>query len=379
MPPVQLLIKPSSGNCNLRCRYCFYYDEMGRRETASYGFMSLETLENLVHKSMDYAEGSCDFAFQGGEPTLSGLRFFEQLLALEKKYNTKGLTVHNSIQTNGYGLGEEWADFFAANHFLVGVSLDGIRPTHDAYRRTPKGEDSFWEVKKTINLFQKKQVDFNILTVVNRRTAQRIRKIYELYQKEGWHYLQFIPCLDPLGEQAGNREYSLTPEAYGEFLVTLFDLWYADLCQGRQPYIRMFENYIGILMGIQPEACDQRGRCSIQHVVEADGSVYPCDFYVMDAYRMGSFNEDDVEELRRRGESLGFVQASLRGKEACEACPYGFICRGGCRRNRQVEADGALGDNYFCSSYKRFFEAALPRMREIAAALRTSPAAPLPL
>ena len=262
---------------------------------------------------------------------------------------------------------------------MVGVSLDGIRPTHDAYRRTPKGEDSFWEVKKTINLFQKKQVDFNILTVVNRRTAQRIRKIYELYQKEGWHYLQFIPCLDPLGEQAGNREYSLTPEAYGEFLVTLFDLWYADLCQGRQPYIRMFENYIGILMGIQPEACDQRGCCSIQLVVEADGSVYPCDFYVMDAYRMGSFNEDDVEELRRRGESLGFVQASLRGKEACEACPYGFICRGGCRRNRQVEADGALGDNYFCSSYKRFFEAALPRMREIAAALRTSPAAPLPL
>ena len=107
--------------------------------------------------------------------------------------------------------------------------------------------------------------------------------------------------------------------------------------------------------------------------------MYPCDFYVMDAYRMGSFNEDDVEELRRRGESLGFVQASLRGKEACEACPYGFICRGGCRRNRQVEADGALGDNYFCSSYKRFFEAALPRMREIAAVLRTSPAAPLPL
>ena len=372
MPPLQLLIKPSSGNCNMRCRYCFYYDEMSNRQTASYGFMSRETLENLVKKSMEYAEGSCDFAFQGGEPTLSGLGFFEYLLELERKYNKKGLAVHNSIQTNGFGLGEEWADFFAENHFLVGVSLDGIRPTHDAYRHTPQGGDTFWQVKKTLELFEKKKVDFNILTVVNKRTAQRIAKIYASYQKEGWHYLQFIPCLDPLGERPGGREYSLTPEDYGEFLVTLFDLWYQDLRRGCQPYIRMFENYIGILMGVPPEACDQRGCCSLQFVAEADGSVYPCDFYVMDAYKMGNFNEDSVEEMRRRGEALGFVEASLKGKEECQTCPYAFICRGGSRRNRQVEESGELGKNYFCASYKRFFGAALPRMQEIAAALMRS-------
>ena len=280
--------------------------------------------------------------------------------------------MHNSIQTNGFGLGEEWADFFAENHFLVGVSLDGIRPTHDAYRHTPQGGDTFWQVKKTLELFEKKKVDFNILTVVNKRTAQRIAKIYASYQKEGWHYLQFIPCLDPLGERPGGREYSLTPEDYGEFLVTLFDLWYQDLRRGCQPYIRMFENYIGILMGVPPEACDQRGCCSLQFVAEADGSVYPCDVYVMDAYKMGNFNEDSVEEMRRRGEALGFVEASLKGKEECQTCPYAFICRGGCRRNRQVEESGELGKNYFCASYKRFFGAALPRMQEIAAALMRS-------
>ena len=370
MPPVQLLIKPSSGNCNLRCTYCFYYDEMKNRQTPSYGFMSGETLEAMVKKALEYAEGSCDFAFQGGEPTLSGLDFFKNLLELQKKYNTKGLAIHNSIQTNGYGLGEEWAQFFAGNHFLVGVSLDGIRPTHDAYRRTAGGHDSFWEVKKTLDLFKEKKVDFNILTVVNRRTAQRIAKIYAFYEKEGWRYLQFIPCLDPLEEAPGGREYSLTPEDYGEFLVTLFDLWYGDLRQGRQPYIRMFENYIGILMGIEPEACDQKGCCSLQFVVEADGSVYPCDFYVMDQYKMGNFREDSMEEMRKKGESLGFVQAFLGGKEECRQCPYFFICRGGCRRNREIGQEGRLGENYFCFAYKRFFQAALPRMEEIARRLR---------
>ena len=366
MPPIQLLIKPSSGNCNLRCRYCFYHDEMSKRETANYGFMSTETLEVLVKQSLAFADTSCGFAFQGGEPTLVGLDFYRKLLEFQKKYNTKNLTIHNSIQTNGFGLGEDWADFLVQNHFLVGISLDGIIHTHDAYRVDAAGKGTFAEIMKTIELFEKKQVEYNILTVVNRRTAEKISRIYSFYGKHNWKYLQFIACLDPLGEPQGMREYSLTPEAYGDFLVELFDLWYLDWRKGSQPSIRMFENYIGILMGYMPEACDQRGCCSVQWVVEADGSVYPCDFYVVDRYRMGSFGENSMEEMMEMGKTLRFVEESVENREECERCEYGYLCRGGCRRNRQIAENGQLGSNYFCPAYKRFFAAALPRMRQIA-------------
>lgn len=366
MPPIQLLIKPSSGNCNLRCKYCFYCDEMSKRETPNYGFMSIETLEELVKKALEYAEDSCGFAFQGGEPTLVGLDFYKRLLELQDQYNTKHVTIHNSIQTNGFKLGEEWADFLAQNHFLVGISLDGIVHTHDAYRIDAGGNGTFAEIMKTIELFDKKKVEYNILTVVNRRTAEKISRIYSFYAKHNWKYLQFIACLDPLGEPQGMREYSLTPEAYGDFLVELFDLWYLDWQKGVQPSIRMFENYIGILLGYMPEACDQRGCCSIQCVVEADGSVYPCDFYVVDRYRMGSFVENSMEEILEQGKTLGFVEESVENRTDCEQCEYGYICRGGCRRNRQIREDGQLGSNYFCPSYKKFFAAALPRMKRIA-------------
>jgi len=370
MPPLQLLIKPSSGNCNLRCRYCFYHDEMQKREIADYGFMSVDTLEVLVKKALEFADGGCGFAFQGGEPTLVGLDFYKKLLEFQKKYNTKNLKISNSIQTNGFKLGEEWAEFFAQNHFLVGVSLDGVVHTHDAYRLDAGGRGSFAEIMKTLELFDEKKVEYNILTVVNRRTAEKISRIYAFYAKHNWKYLQFIACLDPLGEPQGMREYSLTPEAYGDFLVNLFDLWYLDWQKGTQPSIRFFENDIGILMGYMPEACDQRGFCSLQTVVEADGSVYPCDFYVVDRYRMGSFTENTLEEMMERGKELRFVQESLEDREDCEKCEYGFICRGGCRRNRQIDEAGQLGSNYFCPSYKKFFQATLPRMKRIAMELQ---------
>lgn len=367
MPPIQLLIKPASGNCNLRCKYCFYSDEMQNRETDNYGMMSLQTLETLVKKTLEFADESCGFAFQGGEPTLSGLGFFQALITFQEQYNTKHVKISNSIQTNGYGLDVSFAEFFARHKFLVGISLDGTKYTHDTYRLSAKGEGSFGDVMNTIELFDRHSVDYNILTVVNRRTAEKISKIYSFYGKNGFRYQQYIACLDPLGEEPGSREYSLTPDIYGDFLTELFDLWYLDWQKGRQPYIRMFENYIGILMGYVPEACDQRGMCSIQYVVEADGSVYPCDFYVMDPYRIGNFNEDSIEEMTDRGRKSGFIETSLENKQECERCQYGFLCRGGCRRNRLVGEDGTLGVNYFCKSYQRFFAATLPRMREIGA------------
>lgn len=363
MPPITILMKPASGNCNLRCAYCFYYDTMEKREKASYGMMSEETLEAVIRQALAYAEGSCTIAFQGGEPTLRGLDFYRKAVELEAQYNKNHVQIIHTLQTNGCFLDRQWAEFFRDQHFLVGVSLDGGPKLHDYYRKTPGGEGSFYKVMEHVELLKKTGVEFNILSVVNGRTAPQIRKTYEFYRKNHLDYLQFIACLDPFGEEPGGREYSLTPEAYGRFLIELFDLWYSDLLQGRQPYIRQFENYIAVLLGQMPESCDMRGICGLQYVVEADGSVYPCDFYVLDEYRLGNFREHTVEEIDQMREKIGYIQESLHKEAACAACRYGALCRGGCRRNRRRE-DGY--HQYFCLSYQMFFDACLPRLVEIA-------------
>lgn len=365
MPPLQMLIKPASGNCNLRCRYCFYHNEAASRAEENRGIMSLDTLEILVKKALSHATGSCGFFFQGGEPTLAGLNFYRELLKLQSVYNKKGLVIRNSIQTNGFKPDEEWAAFLAGHHFLTGLSIDGVRASHDACRVTPEGGGTFSEVMTAASLFDRYHVEYNILTVVNRQTAGKIRRIYEFYKRQNFTYLQFIACLDPLGEAPGGQSYSLTPDEYGDFLIELFELWYLDLKKGCQPYIRQFENYIGILLGMHPESCEQRGVCSVQYVIEADGSVYPCDFYALDSWKMGNIREHTFTELEESPQAAAFTERSKIPPDGCITCPFRPLCRGGCYRHRLSN-----NENYFCPSYRKFFEAALPRMQEIAARLR---------
>lgn len=366
MPPVNLLIKPASGNCNMRCAYCFYYDTMSKRSQASYGFMSLKMLESVLEKALSYAEGSCTVAYQGGEPSLCGLDFFKKSIELQKKYNVNGVKILNAFQSNGYGLTREWIDFFAENKILVGVSLDGGPKLHDCYRKNTKGEGTFFRIMENIGLLKKAGVDFNILSVVNGKTAPAIKKTYEFYRKNGLDYLQFIACLDPLGEEPGGREYSLTPQAYGQFLIDLFEMWFDDLKMGRQPYIRQFENYIAILLGQKPESCDMNGICGIQYTIEADGSVYPCDFYVIDEYRLGNLCENSMAEIDRAREESNFIKDSMKKEEICRDCKYALVCRGGCRRTRQKKGN----HQYFCEAYKMFFDACLPALLYITETIR---------
>lgn len=364
MPPVNVMIKPASGLCNMRCTYCFYADEMVNRERESYGVMTEETLEHVMEKTLAFAERECTIAYQGGEPTLAGLDFFRKSMELEQKYNKNRVKIYHALQTNGYGLDEEWCRFFQEHDFLIGVSLDGVKATHDCHRKSASGEDTFLRIRKNIDLLERFGVEFNILTVVNARTAPKIRKIYEQYAKWGLRYQQYIACLDPIGEEPGKREYSLTPEAYGKFLNELFELWDLDLKKGQQPYIRMFENYVALCAGRHAESCEQNGVCGQQNIVEADGSVYPCDFYVLDDYRLGNLNTDSFEEIYRRRRDLRFQEESLSQSENCRKCRYFPVCRGGCRRHR--DNAGTLADNYFCRSYQMFFDQNYERLREIA-------------
>lgn len=369
MPPLYLLIKPASGNCNLRCRYCFYHDEMKNRSAASAGMMKPESLEILIEKALRHADVACTFAFQGGEPTLAGMPFFEHLIECEKKYNVKRLTIHNAIQTNGVGIDEKWASFLAANHFLTGISLDGIRRVNDLYRIDPAGRGTFDRITRGLALMEAKRAEFNILTVVTAESARRIRKIYDFYKSRNWRHQQYIPCLEPLGCERGGQDYSLTPELYGKFLMDLFDLWYADVIRGEFVSNRWFENLVGRLPGKPPELCGTLGRCTLQWVVEADGSVYPCDFYALDRYRLGNIFTDGFDELSAACEASGFVQQSLAMPPQCLDCKWFGLCRGGCRRDRDYWEDG-LGLNYYCESYLRFFEHAGERLAVLAARLR---------
>jgi uncharacterized protein len=373
MNAISLLIKPVSSNCNLNCNYCFYNSIAEKRTVKSYGLMKTEMLEIIVDKALHYADKSATFIFQGGEPTLAGLEFYKNLIELEKKYNNKNIKINNVLQTNGVLIDRDWAEFLSAQHFLVGVSLDGTKELHDANRMNGRRKGSFNSVLKTVQLFDRAGVEYNILTVVSNLTARHIHKIYDFYKQSHFRYLQFIPCLDPLGENPGERGYSLTPEKYGNFLKTLFDLWYNDLLRGYQISIRYFDNLINMIQGAMPEACDMSGRCRCQYVIEADGGVYPCDFYATDRWLLGNIAENSIDEFVGTAACGLFIKSSEKLPAECAACRWAGICRGGCRRYREPLSEAFPSLNYYCPSYREFFEYAYDRLIRLASAFSVRP------
>lgn len=358
MPPVSVLIKPASSLCNMSCDYCFYCDEAKNRLKDSYGFMSEKTLKNVIRKTMLNAEGYVSYLFQGGEPTLCGLEFYKKIIEYQKQYNRNGIKVYNSLQTNGYLIDERWCEFFKKENFLIGLSVDGTKDIHNTLRHDKAGSGTYERVLKASKLFDRYGVEYNILTVVSSLIAENIKQVYKDYGKRGWKYQQYILCLDPIDRKEA-ADYSVSAEKYGQFLIDLFEMWYEDFKRGTQPYIREFDNYLNILRGYLPEACSMVGHCTVQNVVEADGSVYPCDFYVLDNYYMGNYNTDKFTEVINSENAGRFVKDSLQLMEDCSECQYFKLCRGGCRRNR------IDGRNMFCESYKMFFEECLDRMQKI--------------
>ncbi len=331
----------------MRCQYCFYADETRNRQVASFGLMDPRLLEKIVEKAIHYADSSITFAFQGGEPTLAGLDFYKALIALEKKYNHKNISIRNALQTNGYIINDEWAAFFTENRFLVGLSIDGTKEIHNLYRYDVDGNGTHNRVMQAARLFKKHDVNYNILTVVTAQAARHIHKIYSFYRHNNMLYQQYIPCLDPLDSLRGANKYSLTPELYQQFLINLFDLWYDDLMNGRFIFIRYFENLVGMLKGYPPESCGMTGQCSAQNVIEADGGVYPCDYYVLDDCLLGNLANDSFENIEKRRKEIRFIEQSMKLDNSCLSCRWEKICRGGCRRDRITDDNGEVGQNYF--------------------------------
>lgn len=368
MKQLNLLIKPVSSLCDMRCQYCFYEDVSNHRDVKNTGNMSEAIVKELICAAFSSVQhgGNITFGFQGGEPTLAGLSFFQTFVELERQYTKPGVTVCHTIQTNGLTLDESWAHFFQKHNFLVGLSMDGTKSIHDQYRLDATHSGTWNKAVSSLQLLQKYRVQVNLLCVVTKSCARSPQKVYNSLKKLGVSYLQFIPCLEPLDARRGEAPFALTPEAYGRFLCTLFDAWYLDWKAGQYVSIRLFDDYVHILAGRCPGSCSVSGRCGDYLVVEGDGRLYPCDFYVLDQWCIGNVQDGVFSQAEKNDLICKFVADKKQCFEECTSCQWISICRGGCKRD-WYEKNGTW-KNYYCTSFQQFFSYSYPRLCEIAQA-----------
>lgn len=355
MPNLSLMIKPASSLCNLSCEYCFYRDVSEHREHLGFGKMSSETAELLIEKALAFADGHpVAFAFQGGEPTLCGLPFFEHFTETVRQKNRKNSPVFYSIQTNGTQINDDWAQFFHDRQFLVGLSLDGDL-AGNKFRKKPSGQNSFYQILTAAEILKKHKAEFNILTVLTGYCAENGERIYRYFRQKGFRYLQFIPCLRPFGSKEESELY-MTPDQYANFLIRVFNLYVKDYVRGQYISVRQFDNWVRLFLGQQTEQCGILGHCSHQFVAESNGNIYPCDFYCTDEYLLGNIHETDFRTMANSKTAVEFIKESLSVPERCQKCPVYPLCRaGGCKRTQQ--------STDYCAAYKKFFSACLPLFR----------------
>lgn len=366
------LIKPASDLCNMRCRYCFYHDVAQNRAVQHMGLMEEAVADALIARAFDGAarDTTVSFAFQGGEPTVRGLPFFRHFVDEVRRVNTGRAAVQYAIQTNGLALDADWCRFLAENRFLVGVSIDGDKALHDSHRIDAGGSGTWNRITANLRQLQKAGAEVNALCVVTKQCARSPQKVYHALQKLGLRYHQYIACLDPLEADRGSMPFSLTPEAYGKFLCGLFDAWYQDWRAGTYTSIRYFEDLVHLMLGDPASTCATSGACGAYCVIEGDGGVYPCDFFVLDQWRMGSIREDGYEALLQAPAAQQFLQRGGRRPAECAQCPWLRLCGGGCKRDWVEEGNSV--HNYFCPSFRTLLTYAAPRLQEIALAERAA-------
>ncbi len=362
MRNLSVMIKPASSLCNMRCRYCFYADISDMRKVRSFGIMSDETVDlMLANIFTDLDDGDrLSLAFQGGEPTLAGLPWFEH--AVRKVNELRGgVEVSYAIQTNGLLLDESWCEFFVRNKFLVGLSFDILPESHDPDRVDADGDGTYKRVLAAMKLLGKYRIDQNVLCTLTNRTARHPGKVWDQISKLDIRYVQFTPCLGEL-DRPGESVYALTPKRYASFYKDVFDKWYDEFASGRYRSVRLFDDLVNLLAFGTETSCGILGRCEPQLVVEADGGVYPCDFFCLDEYGLGSFTDLTVRELFERSAAS---PTKFRGElpSFCQKCTFMTICCGGCKR-MQREVYCTEGDTY--CGYQDFLTYVYPRLAVIA-------------
>lgn len=354
MKHISLLIKPASSLCNMNCKYCFYADVERNRLNKDLKLMNYETVNKLIDEALKY--DNIHFAFQGGEPTLAGLSYFEYFVNTVNKKKTNQKVTY-ALQTNGILIDKKWIEFFKENHFLVGISLDGIKIVHNKIR-VMNGKGTFDDVMRTIKLCQKEQIHYNVLTVISSSLVKYAKDIYKFYKKNNIYNIQFIPCLPELENDSG--KYALTPEMYFKFYKDIFEEWYKDIKYNEYISISLFEDLLMIFSGKLPRTCGALGQCTVQYIIESNGDVYPCDFYAIDRYCLGNLMSNTLSSMKNNENAQKFLHEKHPISKLCSNCEFVNICHGNCKRMTPV-----LFNDHYCGyraflniSYKKFYEIA---------------------
>ena len=368
-----VMVKPVSAACNLQCRYCYY---LGRPDGASPRRMSRETLEALIREVIAAQPEAREihFAWQGGEPTLAGIDFFREALALQNRYRPSHARIVNALQTNGTLVDAEWARFFAEHDFLVGISIDGPAALHDRLRRDHDGRATHAKVMRGLEALQRAGTQFNSLTAVHKLNCRSGHAVYRYLRRLGVRHMQFIPLVERQDAQGflaapppGTAHAPVAPstaprDAYGEFLCAVFDDWLAN--DAGTIFVQAIEEYVAALAGKPAGLCTFAAHCSSALMAEANGDLYSCDHYAFPAYRLGTLGQDRVEAMLQSGRHRAFVERKGRLPDECRPCEFFTACRGGCPKHRFI---GVPGGNYLCPSYRRFFSHAARALAPFAA------------
>lgn len=363
MKQFSLLIKPASSLCNMRCRYCFYADVSSLREVRSFGIMQPQVTEGIiqnVYETLDDGD-TVNFAFQGGEPTLAGLDYFENFTKIVAQ-QPKKLTVHYALQTNGLVLDDAWCAFLAKHDFLVGLSMDGAAAMHDENRVDTEAKGTFSRVLAAKKCLEKYKVEYNILWVLTNHHARYPQKVWNFLRAQNIKYVQFIPCLAELDAQKPSV-YALTPQRFASFYTQLFGLWAQALDKGEYIIVKFFDDVFNLLLKRSVTACGFTGKCQPQYVIEADGSAYPCDFFVLDEWRMGFLHKSTPQQLANAAQTQRFLQRARTDSVLCRACRYRSFCGGGCPRMKNSMY--LTQDESFCG-YRAFLDACGTEIERVA-------------
>lgn len=388
---ISIMIKPNSGNCNYNCEYCFYAKELAQRKQGDFGIMTIDTARNIIKKAIEYVKcGNISFVFQGGEPTLIGLNFYKEFIKMVNMYRDN-CHINYFMQTNASLINNEWADFLVRNKFLLGVSLDGDSECNKA-RQSKDNQDSYTMTLQGIEILQHYKVDFNVLSVITAKNYHLVDKAHDLFIANGWKYLQFIVCLDETTNQSQevdnnqnknnieantkckfNKElnkneflngisevnnsfdettkktYSPNANQYEVALDKLFEKYCNDYKNGKYTSVRLFDNWVNMYLGKNNEQCGLSGYCSQQFVIEANGNIYPCDFYCIDEWELGNINNDKLEDIANSNLMQNFLNRSYKKNVKCLKCEFYTLCRGGgCYREKQSMD--------YCNTYYNFFK-----------------------
>ena len=374
--PLYVMLKPAGAHCNLACKYCYYLEKNKLYPTAQRHLMSDEMLELFTREYIEaQTMNQVLFTWHGGEPLLRSIDFYRKALSLQQKY-AGGRRIDNVIQTNGTLLTDEWCEFFAQNHWLVGISIDGPQPDHDHYRLTAAGKPSWKKVMQGIKLLKKHGVEWNAMAVVNAYNANHPLEFYRFFKENGCQFLQFTPIVERLTRHEDGRtlasladkdeislsEASVAPEQWGYFLSAIFDEWVRK--DVGKIFVEIFDCTLANWMGVSPGICAYSKECGHAGVMEHNGDVYSCDHFVFPEYKLGNIRDHSLIDMlygEQQQEFSRLKHSSL--PRQCKECDMEFACHGECPKNRFMKDKyGDSGLNYLCPGYYHYYQHVAPYM-----------------